>query len=189
MAQARNSVASTPGASNSARGGGPATLLRRAVEGFARLGEVLATLMILILAALIGYEVIARYVFNNPTGFANQAAGYAMPFIAFMGAAGALRRNAHVTVDALVDRLRERMQLGIAVITELFSVILLLAITWFAVLVVIDTWESGTRAFATVVTFPEYVPQIVMPVGLGLLTLQQIIRLREAVREYRVGAR
>ncbi|MCP1677238.1 TRAP-type C4-dicarboxylate transport system permease small subunit [Natronocella acetinitrilica] len=169
--------------------GGHSTGLRRAVEVLVRLGEAQATLLILIIAILIGYEVIARYVFNQPTGFANQAAAYAMPFIAFMGAAGALRRNAHVTVDALIDCLNERLRLGLAVVTEAFSVILLLIITWFAVLVVMDSWESGTRAFSTVLTFPEYVPQVIMPVGLGLLTLQQVTRLCDAVREYRIGVR
>lgn len=159
--------------------------LRRIVEMAGHLGDVLAAVLVLLLAGSIGYEVIARYFFNSPTGFANQFAAYVMPCIAFLAAAAALRENAHVAVDILVSALPERRRAVLAIVTELFSVILLVAVTYYTVLVIIDTYQSGTRTFSTVLTFPEYLPQMVMPLGFALLTLQQSIQLIDAIRRYR----
>src|SRR3546814_13034056 len=48
---------------------------------------------------------------------------------------------------------------------------------------VIDNYESGTRSFSTVLTFPEYIPQVTMPIGLLILAGFQLSRLVDAWRQ------
>ena len=156
--------------------------LRRKVERLGDFAENIAAILVLMIAGLIGYEVIARYLFGNPTGFANQIAAYGMPFIAFLAAAATLGKNAHVTVDALVDALSKKNRQKLEPVTELISLLLLTGVTGMAVLEVHDNWLSGTRDFSTVLTFPEFLPQIVMPFGLALLTCYQFFKFVDAVR-------
>jgi TRAP-type C4-dicarboxylate transport system permease small subunit len=162
---------------------GHKSAFRTGIEGAGRLGDVLATALILILTAMIGYEVIARYVFSNPTGFANQFAAYSMPVITFLAAAATLRKDGHVSVDILSKRFPGRLQ----ILTEGFSVVLIAFITIAAGFYVYESWESGTRTFSTAVTFPEYWPQMVMPIGLLFLTLQQGVGLIDAIRRYQTS--
>ena len=90
-----------------------------------------------------------------------------------------------MAVDVLVQKLSPKAQAGLAIVTEAFSVLLLLVVTVIAFGVVMEFWESGYRAFSTSVSFPEYLPQIAMPVGLVLLTMQQMRHFIGSVHRYR----
>lgn len=142
---------------------------------------------VILVAAIFVYEVVARLVFNRPTGFANQLAAYGMPWIAYLAAARTLATNGHVAVDAFVLKLSRKSRARLEIATDTLSVLLLLVVTWIACGVVFESSQSGYRAFSTAFTFPEYLPQIVMPVGLALLTLQQLALLVGCVRRYGAG--
>jgi len=157
--------------------------LRRRFEQLGAIAEAIAALLVLLVALLIGYEVIARYLFGQPTGFANQAAAYAMPVIAFFAAGATLKRNAHVAVDALIDALGESARLRLTVANEFLGLVAVVLITRACLMEVIDNYETGTRSFSTVITFPEYIPQIAMPVGLLILAGFQFLRFADALRE------
>lgn len=188
MASANRPEKSSFGAdTNNVLEGGRRHTFRAVVEGAGKLGDMLATALILILTAVMGYEVIARYIFNSPTGFANQFAAYSMPVIAFLSAAATLRKNGHVSVDVLVKALSKRLRARLEVLTEAFSLVLVAAVTIAAGSYVYQSWESGTMTFSTAVTFPEYWPQMVLPTGLLFLTFQQLFGLVDALRRYRVG--
>jgi C4-dicarboxylate transporter, DctQ subunit len=147
-----------------------------------RLANGAAISFVMLVAATFIYEVIARRVFGNPTGFANQLAAYSMPFIMFLSAAYTLARNGHVMVDAFVRTLNPTARARLEIVTDAMSVLLLLAVTVIASGVVVQSWRTGYRTFSTVLTFPEYMPQVVMPLGLALLTLQQIATLVGSIR-------
>ena len=149
-----------------------------------RFGYAVATALVIVVAVAFIYEIIARFLFNSPSGFVNQLSAYALPVIGFLGAAGTLAHNGHVAVDVLVQKLSPKAQAGLAIVTEAFSVLLLLVVTVITVGVVMEFWESGYKEFSTSVTFPEYLPQIAMPVGLALLTMQQMRQFVGSIRRY-----
>jgi len=153
------------------------------VNTLGRMANGIAVLFVLALAAVFIYEIIARVAFNRPTGFANQLSAYGMPFIAYLAAARTLACNGHVTVDFFVEKLQPSTRAELQIATDAFSVALLAVITYIASAVVFESWQSGYRAFSTSFTFPEYLAQAVMPLGLFLLTLEQIVRLLTSVRE------
>lgn len=145
-------------------------LLTATTEG----ANALACALVVLMALAFGYEVSARYLFDDPTGFVNQFAAYSMPIITFLGAARTLRINGHVSVDIVTTRLPPRLRARIAAVMDSLSVVVLALVTIFASMTVLESYSYGTRSFATAVTFPEFIPQIVMPVGLLLLLLEQL---------------
>jgi TRAP-type C4-dicarboxylate transport system permease small subunit len=156
-----------------------------AIAGSAsRRANAVAICFTILLAVTFIYEVIARRVFGNPTGFANQLAAYGMPLIMFLSAAYTLERGGHVIVDAFVRTLKPKPLAKLEIVTDAMSVVLLLAVTVITTGVVVQSWQTGYRTFSTVLTFPEYIPQIVMPVGFALLTLQQIATLIGSIRNH-----
>lgn len=149
-----------------------------------RFAYAVATALVIVVAVAFIYEIIARFLFNSPSGFVNQLSAYALPVIGFLGAAGTLAHNGHVAVDVLVQKLSPKAQAGLAIVTDAFSVLLLLVVTVITVGVVMEFWESGYKEFSTSVSFPEYLPQIAMPVGLALLTMQQMRQFIGSIRRY-----
>lgn len=148
-----------------------------AIGTLGRIANGIAVVFTLALAAVFVYEIVARFVFNHPTGFANQLAAYGMPFIAYLAAARTLARNGHVSVDFFVIKLRPAARTKLELATDAFSVALLAFVTYIAAAAVFETWQTGYRAFSTSFTFPEFLPQLVMPIGLLLLTLEQAVRV------------
>jgi len=150
------------------------TTVGRVLSAVANGANALACVLVVLMALAFGYEVISRYFFAKPTGFVNQIAAYSMPLITFLGVAWTLRKNGHVSVDILTSQLSPRPRAILAAVMDSLSVVLLVCITVFAYMTVMESYEQGTRSFATAITFPEFIPQIVMPVGLLLLLLEQI---------------
>lgn len=130
--------------------------------------------LVLVMTLAFGYEVVARYFFNSPTGFVNQVAAYSMPLLTFLGAAWTLRTGGHVSVDILSSRLPVGNKALLEAVMETLSALLVAVVTVLACLTVVESYEEGTRSFSTAVTFPEFIPQLVMPFGLALLLMEQI---------------
>lgn len=157
--------------------------LTRNIERLGSLFEGIAALLVLSVTALITYEVVARYFFNNPTGFANQFSAYAMPLIAFLAAGAALKKNEHVAVDIFINKLNSSNNKRLTVINELVSVVVIGYVLYAAATEVFYNYVDGIRSFSTVITFPEYIPQIVMLVGIFVLLLMQFLKLTQSVIE------
>lgn len=149
----------------------------RTVHGVGRALCVLAEFLILLLTLLFTYEVVMRYVFTRPSAMADQLGALLMPAIAFLALARTYRDGAHVNVDVLVNRLRPPMRRRVHSLTEFVTLVLTGMLTWYSLRTVIGSYEEEERLMLGITTIPLYIPQIVMPLGLGLLTLQIALSL------------
>lgn len=167
-----------------------AVRFERAVGWLAAAAAAVAGALVLGLVLLFAYEVVLRTFFNRGTGLADQVAAYAMPAITFLSLAYTLHADGHVKVDVLVSRLSARWQSRLELVTDALSLAVCAALTWYTALTVLGSYRDGTRSFAAVWTFPEYLPQFVMPIGLLLLALQMSLLLfRRRKRERDAGER
>jgi TRAP-type C4-dicarboxylate transport system permease small subunit len=135
--------------------------------------NALAVLLVLGLMVLFAYEVGARYLFGNPTGFANQAGAYMTVFIMALGAGFTLLKGGHVAVDVVTSRLSRRTAGPVTLVNECIGLLVAGALCYFSFGTVLETYERGTVEFASTYRIREYLPQIVMPVGFAVLTLVQ----------------
>ncbi|MDD5832733.1 MAG: TRAP transporter small permease [Clostridiales bacterium] len=61
-----------------------------------------------VMVAVIFYQVVLRYVFNNSNIWSEELARYLMCYVVLFGAAIAIRKGSHLQVDFLINMLPER---------------------------------------------------------------------------------
>ena len=125
---------------------------------------------------LVGYSVVTRYFFNNPQPWIDELTGYLMVATALLGAAETLRRREHINVDLAAERLGP---VGKRVL-EIFG---LLAVILLSLLMVISGIDMVVFSYSMdlysigYLELPIWIPQLVVPVGFGLLGLVAAIQL------------
>ena len=89
--------------------------------------ELACGLLMVGITAVVFLQVVSRYVFNYPFDWPEELARYLFVWVALLGAALALKRGAHFSIDALVKRLSARWRrivpLLIHITLGLFSLI------------------------------------------------------------------
>lgn len=125
-------------------------------------------------AAILIYEIAARFLFNRPTGWSDVAAAYLLPPIVFLGGAYALVQDAHIRIDSLYTRLAERRRLWLGLFNETVGLLMLGLLSWFSFLMVMRTHRGETMTTAGTYIFPEWWGQTVLPIGLAAMAIVQL---------------
>lgn len=152
-----------------------ASAFLRALEALVRLGGMLSTLLILFVFAMVCYAVANRYVLGLPVQWADELIGYILVAIVMLGAAEALRRDNHISIDLLSSKLGRKGQLLLGAISNLAVFVLAAIIGWSA-------WKSilFARAFGSYsvgyIEIETWIPQIPLLFGACLLGLAAITR-------------
>jgi len=133
--------------------------------------------LILVLALIVGYEILMRYVFNSPRIWVNEMS--AMLFGAFMIVGGAFtaRYNGHVGMDIVYGMLSVRRRAILDVITFFILFVPLLGVL---------VWKGSGAAWHSLVTLehdssqwgpPLYPLRIMLPLGAFLFLLQSSAKM------------
>lgn len=135
---------------------------------------VVATVILLLLAAFITAEVIARYVLSIHIRGLFDLAVYCLIVFTFLSAAYTLRDGQHISVDMLVSRLPERTRVGLDIGIYLVSLAFPIILGWNA-----GQWayESLSRGVMTISEVPILKGILISTIPLGsFLLILQIIR-------------
>ena len=104
----------------------------------------------------------------------------------YLGAAYTLRENAHIRVDVVTIRLKERTQIYLRAITSCLSIVFGAVLTWKTTELVFYYREIGQQAMSVLET-PTWIPAIIVPVGMAVWTLQMLLGAVQDVRRAVVG--
>ena len=125
---------------------------------------------------LIGMDVVGRYALNRTWEGVLEVSEICLVAIAFIGAAWLLRKEGHVKIDILVNRLSVRGQ----AFMDFFTSIILLGssfiVAWYGLRITINYYQRGIHT-STVLAYPMYIHYIIIFVGACLLTIQGIRRI------------
>jgi len=162
-------------------------LIIKLASFFDRTIGFLALLGILILAVtllLVNYEVVARYILNQPTPWMLEIVEYALLYIGFLGATWVLKEEGHIKMDLVVNRLNPRAQAWLNIVTSFIGIIICLIITWYGILVTLHLYQSG-QYFAAYLKPPKYIILSVVPLGCLLLFIQFVRRTYGYIKDLR----
>jgi len=139
-----------------------------------RIGQILSFLFY-VMAGIMIFEVIARYIFNSPTIWVYELALFLFAITCLVGGGYVLLQKGHVNVDIFYNRLRPR---GRAIL-DLFSA------PFFFFFAVMLLWQ-GTKLFLNSLSFwehstslwgpPLYPIKLALPIGAALILLQGLVK-------------
>lgn len=137
--------------------------------------------LVLALSFVIGYEVVARYLFNRPTIWAHELSAMVFGAYIVLGGAYLLSAGRHVNMDLIYGIFSPRKRALIDIITFWFFAIFCVALVWKGG----DTaWHSiSIREQARTTWSPPLYPiRLVLPIGAFLLLLQGVAKfIRDAI--------
>lgn len=147
-----------------------------------------AAWMMLALALIISYEVIVRYFFNRPTLWVADFVDYIMLYSTFFMSAWLLKRQGHINLSILTERLSPRSKLVSNTINSLIGAVVCGFIIWYGVR---DTWDAAVRNiwFARPVPVPKSLILGVIPFGFVLLFAQFLRDAFKHIGELRAGSK
>ena len=137
--------------------------------------------LVLALSFVVGYEVVARYIFNSPTIWAHELSAMIFGAYIILGGAYILSTNGHVNMDLIYGCLSPRKKAFIDIITVWFFALFCVALVWKGGDTAWYSLKTGEQARTTWGP-PLYPIKLVLPIGASLLLLQGIAKfVRDAI--------
>lgn len=152
----------------------------QSVETLARGLQFIAEGLLLAMLLMISYDVGMRYIFNEPTIWANEVSTYTLVAVTFIGLAPTHLINGHIRVDLLLNWLSPERRELFKLITSWLGLLFVMVVTWQCVLMIYDNYDAQTRTFS-LLTQLIYVPQIPIAVGFAAFVLAMLAEIRSHI--------
>jgi TRAP-type C4-dicarboxylate transport system permease small subunit len=148
-----------------------------------RLGQLLDRLQAWMLAAsavllvgtavLMNVEIISRTLFSRSTQISDEYAGYFFGALSVLCMVAALRSDRFLRVDGLIMRLPAMAQALLEGAGALIGAGVSAVLTWMTAKLALASWTIGSVSLQISQT-PLWIPQAVLPLGFGILTISFI---------------
>ena len=148
-----------------------------------RAGCFVVITLVLVIVALITYDVAMRYFFNEPQLFVDELASFLEVVVIFGGLAHTFRTGGHVRVDLVTAHLPGRARAWLRLAGLALGIMFLAVVIW-------PTVESSLTAYrygrvSAVMLYPLWPTMLIIPLGLALLGLVMIVALAGQLRALR----
>jgi TRAP-type C4-dicarboxylate transport system permease small subunit len=136
----------------------------------------------LIAAVAINFvNVLGRYVFGTTFISADEVQIYIMVYIAFLGAAVATWRRAHLRMDVFVHRLPKAIQRALAA-AELVLILVLAALVFYGSSKYV-TQMASIDARSQNAGIPMWLPHSAIAIGFGLIAVLSVLQIVQLFRK------
>jgi len=159
-----------------ARPHGPIDRFIGAVAAIARLGGIVAVVLLLGAVLVICQMVFLRYVLQAATIWQHEFVTFSLIGATFIGAPYVLLTRGHVNVDLVPLYLGPRGRLVLAIVAALVTLAFCAALTWYGAAFWYKAWANDWHA-ESVWRPPLWIPYLALPLGMGVLTLQALADL------------
>lgn len=140
--------------------------------------------IIFLMMLLVTASVAARRVFGYPLVFGDEYSAYLMVFCVFLGGAYTLQQDQHIRVDILAIRFKPRWKWFFQGLTSCLTLIYTGVLTWQSAKLVVYYRQIGHTS-SSVMDTATWIPLIMVPVGLAMLSLQNIVCIVNEFRAFR----
>jgi len=141
----------------------------------------LAAWLFFAIGVMITYEVVARYLFNAPTIWAEEMSRFFQLWAVYIAAAYVLRHRQLIRITLLIDRLGPTGRRLAEAFTLIWIIAFCVVVIWKGSVIVIDSVAIG-RATSTMLGVPKWMTESAVPIGFTLLLLQTLAELVRLAR-------
>lgn len=143
-----------------------ATAIHRIIQ---KAGDI-TSLLILVIMALVTFEVISRYVFNAPTSWVWLINKQLFGVFVMVSGGYALIKNSHIRIEMLYDLFSPSLKNCIRWLTLLAAFCFLGSLLWKSSAMGLEAWGTREKAMG-VFKLPLYPLKIFIPLGAALFLL------------------
>lgn len=124
-----------------------------------------------IIAVIVTYEVVARYVFHAPTIWAEELSLFGQIWATYLGASYVLRHRDLIKIDILSNYFGAKFNLFSELLSLVVIAVFSIVTVFYSLGIVIDSIALN-RSSATMLSLPLWLTESAIPIGFTLLTLQ-----------------
>ena len=158
---------------------GAAEKLADRIEAFIDVVGRAASWLALVLALVMGGNVLLRYAFSLGWIWTQELEWHLLVPICLVGMSYALRHGEHVRVDVLFASFSPRTKHVIDVVSAILAMALSLAVIWLSIPYIEQSWSIGEGSPNPGGIEARYIVKSIIPLGFALLLLQS---LAQAIR-------
>jgi TRAP-type C4-dicarboxylate transport system permease small subunit len=136
---------------------------------------VFAGILMMTMMIVVCIDVVLRYFFNSPTPWAMEYACYSMLYIPFLVAGWTLKKEGHVKIEIITDRVSPATQALMTSITSLVAAAIFIILAWYGTKLTIEYYQTS-YIVNTVLRPLKYIILLIVPLGSILLVLQLLRR-------------
>ncbi len=156
----------------------------RAIELLSDLSGYVAAVAILIATLVIVEQVVVRYVFRLPTIWQVELAVYLLIAATFVGAAYGLKENSHINIELVTILLPPGVKRWLDLFTSSVALAFCAYLTWKGAVMWWEAYEGKWRT-SSLWSIPLTYPYAILPMGMGLTSLQYVVKIADRVAELR----
>ena len=134
--------------------------------------ELLAGILVMIMASMVFFQVVMRYLFSMPTSWSDEIAIYAMLWSVYISVAWAVRERAHIRVMNFVQLFPKKIAIFLTILSDFIWFLFGLFLTYQSVLLDLSFWENAYRSPA--LDIDQKWPYMCLILGFGLMTLRLV---------------
>lgn len=134
--------------------------------------ELLAGILVMIMASMVFFQVVMRYLFSMPTSWSDEIAIYAMLWSVYVSVAWAVRERAHIRVMNFVQLFPKKIAIFLTILSDFIWFLFGLFLTYQSVLLDLSFWENAYRSPA--LDIDQKWPYMCLILGFGLMTLRLV---------------
>ncbi len=146
----------------------------------ARIGAV----FVVIMTVLITFEVISRKLFNFSTLLADEAAGYLLVGIVFLGMAYCLSTRGHIFVEFVFDRVPFKLRNWLRLVSYIIAIAYVSLVIYTSTKLAADSYRLSAKSYG-MLQVPLVLFQILVPIGMFLFAVQLVVGTLQTVRSFR----
>lgn len=144
--------------------------------------NALLVAMLALMVSLAAAQILLRNFMDISIFGADQMLRLLVLWVAFLGAVTASREGKHIHVDAIARWLPGKVKSGVTALTDIFTMIVCLLLTWQALRFLQSARDSGEMAFGAL---PVWVAGAILPLAFALIALRYGLRCFHHVQQSR----
>jgi TRAP-type C4-dicarboxylate transport system permease small subunit len=142
-------------------------------EKISRVEQVFVTILLTMMILMAFFQIVLRNFFDTGITWGDSLVRYLVVWVGFIGAAIATKEGKHITIDVVSRWLTEPKSNYIRLFSHFFSAVICGLLTLAAIKFIRFEAQMGSSAFFNL---PVWVPEIIIPVTFGLMTLRFAVR-------------
>jgi TRAP-type C4-dicarboxylate transport system permease small subunit len=143
-------------------------------EHISRLEKILIAVLLTAMILVAFSQIVLRNFFSTGIDWGDSLVRYLVVWVGFVGAAIAAKEGRHITIDVFSRWLTGAGGRAVTAVSQFSSAVICGLLTWAGIKFIGFEAQMGGTAFFKL---PAWVPELIIPVAFGLMTLRYTLRL------------